>query len=60
MLRLLEYETLTGDEINDLLGGVKPTRNDDSDKNDSERSFWVCSKTGKKSDTNSKPGLQGA
>ena len=44
---LLEYETLTGDEINDLLGGVKPTRNDDSDKNDSQESFWVCSKNRK-------------
>ena len=57
---LLEYETLTGDEINDLLGGVKPTRNDDSDKNDSENLSGSVPKTGKKSDTNSKPGLQGA
>ena len=57
---LLEYETLTGDEINDLLGGVKPTRSDDSDKNDSENLSGSVPKTGKKSDTNSKPGLQGA
>ena len=56
---LLEYETLTGEEINDLLGGVKPTRNDESDKNDSENLSGSVPKTGKKSDTNTKPGLQG-
>ena len=38
----------------------KPTRNDDSDKNDSENLSGSVPKTGKKSDTNSKPGLQGA
>jgi cell division protease FtsH len=57
---LLEYETLTGDEINALLGGVKPSRNDDSDKSDSENLSGSVPKTGKKTDSNSKPGLQGA
>ncbi len=57
---LLEYETLTGDEINALLGGVKPSRNDDSGKNDSENLSGSVPKTGKKTDSNSKPGLQGA
>ena len=28
---LLEYETLTGDEINDLLNGKKPERPEDED-----------------------------
>ena len=28
---LLEYETLTGDEINDLLKGIKPNRDDFND-----------------------------
>ena len=57
---LLEYETLTGDEINALLGGVKPSRNDESDKSDSENLSGSVPKTGKKTDNNSKPGLQGA
>ena len=57
---LLEYETLTGDEINDLLGGVKPSRKDESDKNDSENLSGSVPKTGKKEGSKSKPGLQGA
>ena len=33
---LLEYETLTGDEIKDLLKGIKPSRDDfDNDPNSS-------------------------
>ena len=28
---LLEYETLTGDEINDLLKGIKPNKDDFND-----------------------------
>ena len=31
---MLEYETLTGDEIKDLIKGIKPNRDDfDNDKN---------------------------
>tara|TARA_B100000029_G_C17477585_1_gene924341 strand:- start:661 stop:1347 length:687 start_codon:yes stop_codon:yes gene_type:complete len=34
---LLEYETLSGDEIKDLINGISPSRNDyDDDKNDKE------------------------
>ena len=34
---LLEYETLSGDEIKDLINGITPSRNDfDDDKNDKE------------------------
>ncbi len=29
---LLEYETLTGDEINDLIKGIRPSRDDFDDK----------------------------
>tara|TARA_Y100000590_G_C15157983_1_gene802454 strand:- start:245 stop:643 length:399 start_codon:yes stop_codon:yes gene_type:complete len=56
---LLEYETLTGDEITNLLGGVKPIRNEDSDNSDSEDLSGSVPKTGKKRDPNSNPGLQG-
>jgi len=40
---LLEYETLTGDEIIDLLNGIKPTRDnpDDGSKPDSESAVPV-------------------
>ncbi len=40
---LLEYETLTGDEIIDLLNGIKPTRDnpDDGSKSDSESAVPV-------------------
>ena len=57
---LLEYETLTGEEITNLLGGVKPNKNDDPDKSDSSSPSGSVPKTGKKSDPNSNPGLQGA
>ena len=63
-IRVLDFmlltQNLTGDEINALLGGVKPSRNDDSDKSDSENLSGSVPKTGKKTDSNSKPGLQGA
>ena len=32
---LLEYETLTGEEIKNLLKGIKPTRDDDLSSDDS-------------------------
>jgi len=44
---LLEYETLTGDEIKDLIKGVKPTRDDfDSDSNKEPTSSPSVPKTG--------------
>jgi cell division protease FtsH len=35
---LLEYETLTGEEIKNLLKGIKPTRDDDLSSDDSSSS----------------------
>ncbi len=45
---LLEYETLTGDEIKDLIKGIKPTRDDfDSDTNPQSSITPSVPKTGK-------------
>ena len=35
---MLEYETLTGEEINDLIKGIKPNRDDFDDNIDSTKS----------------------
>ena len=40
---LLEYETLTGDEIKDLLNGVKPSRDDFDNDPDSTATSPVSS-----------------
>ena len=56
---LIEYETLTGDEINNLLEGVKPNREEPSEENKSSVTGSVP-KAGKRKEPSSKPGLQGA
>ena len=56
---LIEYETLTGDEINNLLEGVKPNREDPSEDSESSVTGSVP-KAGKRKEPSSKPGLQGA
>ena len=56
---LIEYETLTGDEINNLLEGVKPNREEPSEDNESSVTGSVP-KAGKRKEPSSKPGLQGA
>ncbi len=44
---LLEYETLSGDEIKDLIKGIKPTRDDfDNDLNKPEKPATSVPKTG--------------
>ena len=44
---LLEYETLSGDEIKDLIKGIKPTRDDfDNDINTPKKSITSVPKTG--------------
>jgi len=46
---LLEYETLTGDEIKDLIKGIKPTRDDfDDDTNTQTTNMPSVPKTGDK------------
>ena len=45
--RLLEYETLSGDEIKDLIKGIKPTRDDfDNDLNTPKKPAASVPKTG--------------
>tara|TARA_B100000586_G_scaffold269435_1_gene248344 strand:- start:471 stop:2384 length:1914 start_codon:yes stop_codon:yes gene_type:complete len=56
---LIEYETLTGDEINNLLEGVKPNREEPSEDSESSVTGSVP-KAGKRKEPSSKPGLQGA
>ena len=56
---LIEYETLTGDEINNLLEGVKPNREEPSEENKSSVTGSLP-KAGKRKEPSSKPGLQGA
>jgi cell division protease FtsH len=56
---LIEYETLTGDEINSLLEGVKPNREEPSEDSESSVTGSVP-KAGKRKEPSSKPGLQGA
>ena len=56
---LIEYETLTGDEINNLLEGVKPNREESSEDSESSVTGSVP-KAGKRKEPSSKPGLQGA
>ncbi len=55
---LIEYETLTGDEINNLLEGVKPNREEPSEDSESSVTGSVP-KAGKRKEPSSKPGLQG-
>ena len=44
---LLEYETLSGDEIKDLIKGIKPTRDDfDNDINTPKKPATSVPKTG--------------
>ena len=44
---LLEYETLTGDEIKDLIKGIKPSRDDfDTDSSIPTKSSPSVPKTG--------------
>ena len=44
---LLEYETLTGDEIKDLIKGIKPSRDDfDEDTSTNESTTSSVPKTG--------------
>ena len=45
---LLEYETLSGDEIKDLINGIKPNRDDSDDTTTTSRGSAIP-KTGKKS-----------
>ena len=56
---LIEYETLTGDEINNLLEGVKPNREEPLEDSESSVTGSVP-KAGKRKEPSSKPGLQGA
>ena len=56
---LIEYETLTGDEINNLLEGVKPNREEPLEDSVSSVTGSVP-KAGKRKEPSSKPGLQGA
>jgi cell division protease FtsH len=56
---LLDYETLTGDEIINLLKGIDPTREDPSDDDTSGKTLsGSVPKTGGKAQK-TEPGLQG-
>ena len=57
---LLDYETLTGNEIINLLKGIDPTReNPSDDDSDSTTLSGSVPKTGNKSTLKTEPGLQG-
>ena len=56
---LLDYETLTGDEIINLLKGIDPTREDPSDDDTGGKTLsGSVPKTGRKAQK-TEPGLQG-
>ena len=56
---LLDYETLTGDEIINLLKGIDPTRENPSDDDEGSKTLsGSVPKTGGKTQK-SEPGLQG-
>ena len=57
---LLDYETLTGDEIINLLKGIDPTRENPSDDDNSSTTLsGSVPKAGNKSSSKVEPGLQG-
>ena len=57
---LLDYETLTGNEIINLLKGIDPIReNPSDDDSDSTTLSGSVPKTGNKSTLKTEPGLQG-
>ena len=57
---LLDYETLTGDEIINLLKGIDPTRENPSDDDSGSTTLsGSVPKAGNKSSTKAEPGLQG-
>ena len=57
---MLDYETLTGDEIINLLKGIDPTReNPSDDDNGSTTLSGSVPKAGNKNSAKAEPGLQG-
>ena len=57
---LLDYETLTGDEITNLLKGINPTREEPSDDDTGATTLSSSvPKAGNKGSTKNEPGLQG-
>jgi len=58
---LLDYETLTGDEITNLLKGISPTREEPSDDDTGATTLSSSvPKAGNKGSPKNEPGLQGA